>query len=90
VEGGSTCKRAGDKSGEIGGSTWRKGCYPDLWFQQIQFLKSAKNGDFDAKLLQKTVRLCTHNRYLKKRMKKNFVARTQEYIYNMRPRVRPL
>jgi len=65
--------------GLIGGSTWRRSCYPDLWFEQTQFLKSAKNGNFDAMFLQKKVRLCTHNQYLKKRMKKIFVARTQEY-----------
>jgi len=35
--------------GAISGSTWRNGCYLDLWFEQTQFFKSAKNGDFDAK-----------------------------------------
>jgi len=67
--------------GVIGGSMRRNGCYPDLWFEQTEFLKSAKNGKFDAKFLQKMVRLCAHNQYLKKRMKKTFFARTQDYGY---------
>ncbi len=52
----------------------------DFIIGNVAYDDDDNNGNFDAKYLQKMVRLCTHNQYLKKRMKKKFAARTQDCV----------